>query len=120
MARAPEGREGRYQAGPKGRNLEVEARRAPRVLVLITTANCHSNTNQVAIYTGGGSQLEWRETGRLPTPRDYLKAAVVENQIYVTGGDDENGTSLTEIFTFDTFISSEGALYVMMTYYIYR
>ena len=31
---APEGREGRYQAGPKGRTLEVGARRAPRLLVL--------------------------------------------------------------------------------------
>ena len=33
---APEGREGRYQAGPKGpkgRNLEVGAQRAPRLLV---------------------------------------------------------------------------------------
>ena len=26
---APEGREGRYQAGPKGRNLEVAPRRGP-------------------------------------------------------------------------------------------
>ena len=33
-ASAPEGREGRYQAGPKGRSLEVGARRAPRLLVL--------------------------------------------------------------------------------------
>ena len=30
---APEGREGRSQAGSKGRNLDVEARRAPRLLV---------------------------------------------------------------------------------------
>ena len=30
---APEGREGRYQAGPKGRSLEVGARRSPRLLV---------------------------------------------------------------------------------------
>ena len=30
---APEGHEGRYQAGPKGRNLEVGARRAPTLLV---------------------------------------------------------------------------------------
>ena len=30
----PEGREGRYQAGPKGCNLEVGARRAPRLLVV--------------------------------------------------------------------------------------
>ena len=34
MAWAPEGREGR-EAGPKGRNLEVGARRAPRLLVWI-------------------------------------------------------------------------------------
>ena len=34
---APEGREGRYQAGPEGRNLEVGARRAPRLLVLNKT-----------------------------------------------------------------------------------
>ena len=32
---APEGREGHFQAGPKGRSLEVGARRAPRLLVLI-------------------------------------------------------------------------------------
>ena len=31
---APEGREGRSQAGPKGRKLEVGARRAPRPLVV--------------------------------------------------------------------------------------
>ena len=30
---APVGREGRSQAGPKGRKLEVGARRAPRLLV---------------------------------------------------------------------------------------
>ena len=31
---APEGREGRSQAGPKGRKLEVGAWRAPRLLVV--------------------------------------------------------------------------------------
>ena len=36
-ASAPEGREGRYQAGLKGRNLEVVARRAPRLLVKYIT-----------------------------------------------------------------------------------
>ena len=30
---APEEREGRYQAGPKGRSLEVGAQRAPRLIV---------------------------------------------------------------------------------------
>ena len=32
-ASAPEGREGRYQAGPKGRSLKIGARRVPRLLV---------------------------------------------------------------------------------------
>ena len=44
MAWAPEGRkgrEGRSQAGPKGRNLEVGPRRGPRLL----------NTGQISILT---------------------------------------------------------------------
>ena len=39
-ALAPEGREERYQAGPKGRSLEVGARRAPRLLVHIYGQQC--------------------------------------------------------------------------------
>ena len=31
----PKGREGSYQAGPKGRSLEVGAQRAPRLLVIV-------------------------------------------------------------------------------------
>ena len=34
-ASAPEGHERQSQAGPKGRQLEVEARRAPRLLVFV-------------------------------------------------------------------------------------
>ena len=58
--------------------------------------------NQVAIYTGGESQLEWREveTGHLPTARSNLRAAVVDNIIYVIGG--HNGYySLTSILRWD-------------------
>merc|ERR1712037_808803 len=57
------------------------------------------SSTEVAIYSGGGSQLEWREveTGRLPTPRPELRAAVIENHIYVTGGQDY----LTEILRWD-------------------
>ena len=40
----------------------------------------------MAIYTAGVSQLEWRETGQLPTARGFLRAATVDNIIYVTGG----------------------------------
>merc|ERR1711934_574734 len=60
----------------------------------------YGSSTEVAIYSGGGSQLEWRETGRLPTPRGLLKAAVIENHIYVTGGYDCDNY-LTEILRWD-------------------
>ena len=41
---APEGREGRSQAGPKGRQLEVGSRRGPRLLVLLYWMNGSSAT----------------------------------------------------------------------------
>ena len=49
-----------------------------------TNTLCH----QVATYTSG-SQLEWREVegGQLPKPRWGLRAATVDNVIFVTGGD---------------------------------
>ena len=57
----------------------------------------------MAIYTGGVSQLEWREvdSGNLPTPRDYLRAATVDNIIFVTGGRDYHGNTLTAILSWD-------------------
>merc|ERR1719237_1839918 len=58
------------------------------------------SSTEVAINTGGVSQLEWRETGRLPTPRGLLRAAVIENHIYVTGGYDGDNY-LTEILRWD-------------------
>ena len=60
-----------------------------------------SYTNQVAIYSGGGSQLEWRETSKLPTPRVGLRAAVVDNVLYVTGGFEDDGNILSEILSWD-------------------
>ena len=49
----------------------------------ITNTLCH----QVATYTSG-SQLEWREVegGQLPSPRWGLRATLVDNVIFVTGG----------------------------------
>ena len=59
----------------------------------------------MAIYTGGVSQLEWREveTGQLPSPRRALRAATVDNIIYVTGGYnyDENVIVKTTILSWD-------------------
>ena len=42
---------------------------------------------QVAIYTGG-SELVWREVGGLPSKNRGLRAALVDNLIFVTGGND--------------------------------
>ena len=57
----------------------------------------------MAIYTGGVSQLEWREvdSGNLPTPRGYLKAAMADNIIFVTGGWDDAVSGLTAILSWD-------------------
>ena len=64
-------------------------------------------TNQVATYTGSGSQLEWREVegGQLPTPRSSLRAAIVNNILYVTGGRDGYGR-LTSILSWDPLTES--------------
>ena len=48
------------------------------------------------VVYNGGSQLEWRETGHLPTARRGLKAALVDNVIILTGGRD---ASLNILFT---------------------
>ena len=59
----------------------------------------------MALYTGG-SQLEWREveTGKLPSPRWGLRASLVDNTIFVTGGHGGwwvGGYGLTSILSWD-------------------
>ena len=41
--------------------------------------------DQVAIFSGG-SELNWRQVGDLPTVRKGHRASVVDGTIYVTGG----------------------------------
>ena len=57
---------------------------------------------QIATYTSS-STLSWRivETGDLPSGRRGLKAAVVENVLYVTGGSDDHWNDLTAILSWD-------------------
>ena len=57
---------------------------------------------QVAFYTSD-SQLEWREveTGKLPSPRRNLRAVLVDNTIFVTGGGDGCDYLLTSILSWD-------------------
>ena len=41
------------------------------------------------------------EGGQLPTPRTGLKAAMVKNVLYVTGGEDANNDPVTSILSWD-------------------
>ena len=51
------------------------------------TNKCKLLPNQVAVYSAG-SPLVWREVegGELPTPRSGLRASVVNNILFVSGG----------------------------------
>jgi len=40
-------------------------------------------------------------TGHLPSPREFLRAATVDNIIYVSGGRDYYGHTLTAILSWD-------------------
>ena len=61
----------------------------------------------MAFYSSG-TQLEWRqvESGRLPSLRTQLRATLVDNIIYITGGWDESLTSLTSILSWDPVAES--------------
>ena len=53
---APEGRNGRSQGGPKGRKLEVGARRAPKLLVVnIVVLNCQECYQRLKCQVSGQS-----------------------------------------------------------------
>ena len=54
----------------------------------------------MAVYSGG-SQLEWREVegGQLPSPRSGLRATLVGDVLFLTGGYD--GHYLTSILSWD-------------------
>ena len=58
--------------------------------------------NQVATYTVGNNLLEWREvdSGELPSPRVGLRATMVGNSIFVTGGI-HGDTFLTSILSWN-------------------
>ena len=55
----------------------------------------------MAVYSSGG-QLEWREVegGELPSPRFSLRAALVGDLLFVTGGYDGDH-DLTSILSWD-------------------
>ena len=57
--------------------------------------------NQVAVYSAG-SPLVWIEVegGELPTPRIDLRATVVNNVLYITGGSEED-KRLTSVLSWD-------------------
>ena len=58
--------------------------------------------NQVAVYSAG-SPLAWREVegGELPSPRSGLRATVVGEFIYVSGGWDGNNNYFTSVLSWN-------------------
>ena len=64
------------------------------------TNKCKLLPNQVAVYSAG-SPLVWREVegGELPSPRQGLRATVVGEVLYVTGGYD--GNPLTSVLSWN-------------------
>ena len=66
------------------------------------TNKCKLLPNQVAVYSAG-SPLVWREVegGELPTPREGLRATVVGDVLYVTGGRISFGNHLTSVLSWN-------------------
>ena len=65
------------------------------------TNKCKLLPNQVAVYSAG-SPLVWREVegGELPSPRSGLRATVVGEVLYVSGGYDGNN-DLTSVLSWN-------------------
>ena len=61
----------------------------------------------MAVYTSGG-QLEWREveSGELPQPRVGLRATLVDDVLFLTGGYDEDFNDATTILSWDAVAES--------------
>ena len=61
----------------------------------------------MAVYSSGG-QLEWREVegGELPQPRLGLRATLVSDILFVTGGADDFMVGLTSILSWDPVAES--------------
>ena len=57
---------------------------------------------QVAVYSAD-TPLFWRkvEGGELPSPRSGLRATVVGDTIYITGGRDDDGYYLTSVLSWN-------------------
>jgi len=55
------------------------------------------STTEVLLETG----TAWTLTGRLPSPRNGLQAARIDNKIVMTGGKNSSGTYYDEILKFD-------------------
>ena len=73
---APDGREGRYQAGPKGRSLEVGARRSPRLLVSYIS-HCFCCLPQINISYRSYCISCYQNTEAEPGPYYLLSSAAI-------------------------------------------
>ena len=62
----------------------------------------------MATYSSGGQLEEWREVegGELPQPRYGLRATLVGDILFVTGGQDDGYNYLTSILSWDPVAES--------------
>ena len=97
--------------------LQLSAHSNPSSYLLVDKKD--SNDNQVAVYSSG-SQLEWREVegGQLPSAQIGLRATLVGEILFVSGGYD--GNYLTSILSWDPVAESwqpAGDLVVARSYH---
>merc|ERR1712192_50889 len=81
--------------------------------VLLVTGGVYSgfaflSSTEVATYSNGGRLEEWREVegGELPQPRLGLRATLVGDILFVTGGQDDGYNYLTSILSWDPVAES--------------
>ena len=62
----------------------------------------------MATYSSGGQLEEWREVegGELPQPRYGLRATLVGDILFFTGGQDDDYNKLTSILSWDPVAES--------------
>jgi len=72
-----------------------------------TSSRSYLSSTEVAAYSSDG-QLEWREVegGQLPSPRLGLRASVIGDLLFVTGGEDGDYNYVTSILSWDPVAES--------------
>ena len=62
----------------------------------------------MAVYSSGSQEVEWREVegGELPRPMSSLRASLVDDVLFVTGGLDDHDNFIPLILSWDPVAES--------------